>query len=1123
MSLERQKIVDVVWREKYRWTQSDGTSRENLPEDSFHRVVKGIYAKDPDPQAKLAALHAMIERLWCPAGRIHAGAGTANLVTLLNCYVLNSIGDSMDSNPIDGTGIMDSLKNAALTQQMGGGIGQDFSTIRPKGAIVKRTGSISDGTGKFMDMWNAMCETVMSSGSRRGAMMGVLADSHPDILDFIEAKRKAGRWTNFNVSVLVSDALMEAVARDANWMLGFPIPPANEKQLTTLTRNGKPWYVYGEIPARELFEKITRNTYDWAEPGLIFIDRVNRTNNLYYCEDIRATNPCLVGETWIETEAGPKQIIELLNQPTKVKLDGLLYDAPKGFLRSGTKAILRLRTVEGFEVRGTADHRFQRDNGEWASLGELEEGDQLRVNEHLDDKDHTNSTDWSKGYLLGHLFGDGWVGDDRAALQINEDDSTHRNYVSFLHETAYGASPAWGEVGGSGAWVLRSRPLRELCQQLKIEPTTKRITPELEKSSPDFLRGFVSGFFDTDGSVQGSTKKGRSVRLAQSDYARLQGVQRILLRQGIYGKIYLRGPSGTDIFGEKTYDTKAQYELIITADARDRFGRIIGFRRDDKKRAFELQQFQQSRLSNRTKMVATVQTVEEDGVEEVYDVQVPGMNAFDANGFISHNCGEQPLPPHGACDLGAVNLARLATAHFQSGGDVNWERLKDVVAIGTRFLDNVLDVSHYPLVPQAEEALTKRRIGLGITGLANLLQLLRVRYGSPEALKITARVMEVIRDEAYRTSIELAKERGPFPAFDKDSFLKAEFVKTLPEELQQGIADHGIRNGVLLTIAPTGTTSIYYDNVSSGLEPVFAHSYGRKVRMPDDIYEEFEVQDYGYRLYCQEHPQHREGDPLPAYMATALELPVQDHLSMMALCQQYVDASISKTINCPADMPYEDFRNVYLDAYRLGLKGCTTYRPSGIRGEVLSVKAKEVFKVKEQLQSRPDQLTGTTYKIKWPFLAAALYVTINNTIEEDGTQRPFEIFVNTKAAQHQEWLAALTRLTSAVFRRGGDVTFLVDELEQVHSANGGGYIPSERKFVPSLVALIGMTVRKHFVAIGLIEGEEAEKVKEEVPPPGSTIQVSAPLGEFCPRCSAPTFIRKEGCTSCLSCSYSTCG
>ncbi|MBD8617645.1 adenosylcobalamin-dependent ribonucleoside-diphosphate reductase [Sphingomonas sp. CFBP 13728] len=760
-----QPVTVHIWREKYRH------GSEATPSDTFARVVGGVYANDDSAQAA-KALAALEARDWVPGGRIFAGAGTTKRVTWINCFVSPTIQDSMDSEPgLPGVGIMPALNVAAFTQQQGGGIGMDFGTLRPDGAVVGRTGSISSGVIPFMAMWDGMCVTIRSSGSRRGAMMGVLPVWHPDVLAFISAKTRKDFLKNFNVSVTVTDDFMAALEAGADWDLGFHVPRADGEHVAVGEKDGRPWYVYRRLPAAELFDLITRTTYDYAEPGVIFIDRVNRLNNLNYCETIAATNPC----------------------------------------------------------------------------------------------------------------------------------------------------------------------------------------------------------------------------------------------------------------------------------------------------------------------------------------------------------GEQPLPPNGDCDLGHVNLANMVLSPFTPDAAVDWDRLRSAVQVGVRFLDNVLDTSPFPTPEQRAEALAKRRIGLGYTGLGNLLQQMRVRYGRTAAA-LVEEIGKAIAIEAYRTSVALARERGTFPAYDTEAFARAPFLTRLPADLVADIRTYGIRNGVLLTLAPTGTTSIFYGNVSSGVEPTFSWHYDRAVVIEqtatDQTLERFEVQDYGWYLYSR-MPGFDPAAALPDYMVTALELSVDDHIAVAAAAQAWVDAAISKTINCPADMPYEAFREVYLSAYREGMKGCTTYRPSGIRGSVLSVKSDSTeaepvvappSASTSDVLTRPQVLSGKTVKIKWPIDGENYYLTINDYVHPDGRRVPFEIFISTSSVENFETMAALTRTLSAACRRG-DATFLFEELERVHSPKGGALVRLDHEtkgsYAPSLIALIGRILRQH-----------------SEPEPALALEAT---GEQCPSCKRHTAHMLEGCLTCYQCGYSKCG
>ncbi|MCC1493942.1 adenosylcobalamin-dependent ribonucleoside-diphosphate reductase [Cognatishimia sp. F0-27] len=849
-------IAEQIWDMKYRLKSADGTPQDLTVEDTWRRIARSLAAVEQAPDAWEERFYAALEDFqYLPAGRITAGAGTARSVTLFNCFVMGTIPDSMG-------GIFDMLKEAALTMQQGGGIGYDFSTIRPKGAAVHGVAADASGPLSFMDVWDAMCRTIMSAGSRRGAMMATMRCDHPDIEDFIAAKSDAARLRMFNLSVLVTDPFMAAVKADAAWELVF---------------DGR---VYKTVQARDLWNRIMRATYDYAEPGVIFIDRINAANNLNYCETISATNPC----------------------------------------------------------------------------------------------------------------------------------------------------------------------------------------------------------------------------------------------------------------------------------------------------------------------------------------------------------GEQPLPPYGACLLGSINLARLVDRPFEDDAALSEDRLEDLVATAVRMMDNVVDASRFPLEEQAEEAHAKRRIGLGVTGLADALLMVGLRYGSEEAARQTERWLHRVARAAYLASVQLAKEKGPFPLFDAEKFLASGAMQTMDEDVRAAIREHGIRNALLTSIAPTGTISLYAGNVSSGIEPVFAYSYTRKVLQKDGSRTEEEVVDYAVQMWRD-----LKGDaPLPDHFVNAQTLAPLDHVRMQAAAQKWVDSSISKTINCPEDISFEDFKEVYLEAYETGCKGCTTYRPNDVTGSVLSVSEETpktmgarirdarksrgltqaavadavglsrtyitqveldqrelpnrhaveiaellgvpvkqlVFGDADEAQpgeagqppaaptgggstptrgrdlpsetendpksiaaglddgsvvymseplDRPQALEGATYKLKWPDSEHAIYLTINDIIV-GGHRRPFEVFINSKNMEHFAWTVALTRMISAVFRRGGDVSFVVEELKAVFDPRGGAWV--QGKYIPSILAAIGGVIERHMVAIGFLEGE-GMGLKSD--PQAAVVNLDAPRGPACPSCGQYDMRMVEGCMTCASCGHSKCG
>ncbi len=750
-------IAEQIWDMKYRLKQADGTAVDKTVEDTWRRIARSLAAVENDPDVWEDRFYAALEDFkYLPAGRITAGAGTDRSVTLFNCFVMGTIPDSL-------SGIFEALKEAALTMQQGGGIGYDFSTIRPKGADVKGVAADASGPLSFMDVWDAMCRTIMSAGSRRGAMMATMRCDHPDIEDFITAKSDAARLRNFNVSVLVTDAFMEAVKAGKSWDLVF---------------GGK---VYHTVEACDLWNRIMKSTYDYAEPGVIFIDRINQMNNLAYCETIAATNPC----------------------------------------------------------------------------------------------------------------------------------------------------------------------------------------------------------------------------------------------------------------------------------------------------------------------------------------------------------GEQPLPPYGACLLGSVNLARLVSDPFGAEAHLDVGALDDLVRLAIRMMDNVVDASKFPLPQQAEEARNKRRIGLGVTGLADALLMLGLRYGSEEAAKQTEAWMKAIARSSYLASVDLAKEKGAFPLFDAKGYLASGNMRQMDKDVREAVKTHGIRNALLTSIAPTGTISLYAGNVSSGIEPVFAYAYTRKVLQKDGSRTEEEVVDYAVQMWRDMF-----GDaPLPEYFVNSQTLPPLEHVRMQAAAQKWVDSSISKTINCPEDISFEGFKNVYMEAWDSGCKGCTTYRPNAVTGSVLTVSEAsetvpgeapdrvtegEVIYISEPLD-RPQELEGNTYKLKWPDSEHAIYITIND-IFIGGHRRPFEVFINSKNMEHFAWTVALTRMISAVFRRGGDVSFVVEELKAVFDPRGGAWM--QGKYVPSILAAIGGVIERHLIAIGFIEGEG---LGLKVDPRSDVPGLARARGKACSSCGSFEMRMVEGCMTCANCGYSKCG
>ena len=1148
-------ISQQIWDMKYRLKTPDGTPVDKTIDETWARIARALAAVETKPDAWAPRFRAALQDFrFLPAGRIVAGAGTDRNVTLFNCFVMGTIPDDMG-------GIFEHLKEAALTMQQGGGIGYDFSTLRPKGAPVKGVGADASGPLTFMDVWDAMCRTIMSAGHRRGAMMATMRCDHPDIEAFIDAKQAPGRLRMFNLSVLATDPFMAAVKADDAWDLVF---------------DGR---VYKTVRARALWDRIMQATYAYAEPGVIFIDRINRRNNLYYCEEIHSTNPCVTADTWVTTADGPRQVGDLQDSSFTAVVDGRTYpSAPNGFFSTGRKPVLRLTTKEGFSLRLTADHPVRtvatktrhRIDWTWTKAADLKPDDEIALHDHRSLATWSGAHTYQQGYLVGLLVGDGVLKRDKAVLSVWPGEAVangpaQRPGVAGAMNAALEAARSlphrsdfegWIAVPGRGEYRLALSALRTLALDLGMSPGHKAITPAVERASSDFYRGFLRGLFDADGTVLGSQEKGVSVRLAQSDLPRLQAVQRMLLRLGIASSIYPNRRAGgirplpDGKGGLKDYYCQAWHELAISNENVIRFAELVGFADTDKAGRLKALIGDYRRTPNRQRFLARLAAVTAEGEEDVFDVQIPGINAFDANGLYVHNCGEQPLPPYGACLLGSVNLARLVVDPFGEDPHVDLAALDELVRTAVRMMDNVTDASRFPLPQQQHEALAKRRIGLGVTGLADALIFCEARYGSERAIALTESWLKALQRAAYLASADLAAEKGAFPLYDAEKFLAGETVAGLDDDVRAAIAKHGVRNALITSVAPTGTISLFADNVSSGLEPVFSFSYNRYVTLPDGSRQEEPVTDYAYRLFRSKFG---EAAQLPDYFVDAQTLRPADHVRMQAAVQKYIDSSISKTINCPEDISFEAFKDVYMQAYDSGCKGCTTYRPNDVTGAVLSVKDEAEAaaakgepelpfeapppKPRDEFEAggvvymtrpldRPEALPGSTYKVKWPESDHAMYITVNDVIQ-DGRRRPFEVFINSKNMEHFAWTVALTRMISAVFRRGGDVSFVVDELKAVFDPRGGHWVSGH--YVPSLLAAIGEVIERHMIAIGFIPDPRAEGgdavsdvVALSAAAGDDAGDVQRPRLRGCPKCGSPSLVRQENCDTCIGCGYSKC-
>jgi len=912
-------------------------TRIETPTRLLERVAQAVakvdkkYGDEPaESQKTFSEMMAKLEFLPNTPTLFNAGTSIGQLSA---CFVL-PVGDSLED-------IFNTVKNMALIEQTGGGVGFDFSKLRPKGDIVRSTKGVASGPVSFMRIFDTATEVIKAGGKRRGAMMGILRVDHPDVLEFITAKQNPQLLSNFNVSVAVTDEFMARVEEDREYWL---INPRNKEKVKTLK-------------AKRVWNLMATSAWTSGDPGVVFIDEINRYNPTPQVGRIESTNPCVTSDTWVMTDDGPELVQGLLSKPFVAVVNGERWNGSReGFFATGVRPVLKLKTKEGFELRLTENHpvlkiqeltRYAIRTG-WVKAGDLKPEDKIVMN------DHGNLQGWSgnyaegEGYLMGLLIGDGCIKEEKAVLSSWGNDvgaeAVRDLAYSYVKDAPHRSDfKGWMKVKGRDEYRMAPSYLRELAKSLDVKPGSKQLTKAMERASSSFCRGLLKGLFDTDGSVQGKQTKGVSIRLAQSNIETLKAVQRMLLRLGIFSTIYVNRrsegyhqmPNGKG--GMKQYMHKPQHELVISSQNLRVYQEKIGFGDLNKKSKLEKALTSYKRKLNRERFVATVLGVVPDRKEEVYDAQIPGINAFDANGFCVHNCGEQPLLPYESCNLGSINLSKMV-----QDGKVNWEKLRDTVRNGVHFLDNVVDANVYPLKETAEITRANRKIGLGVMGFADMLIMLGIPYDSDEAIKVGQELMAFIEQEAHKKSMENAEARGSFSNFE-GSIWRNRY--------------RAFRNATVTTVAPTGTISIIA-GCSSGIEPLFAVSFMRNVLGGARLFETnalFEATAKARGFYSAKlfeeiartgSVQKIEGVPedVKRLFVTALDIKPVWHIKMQAAFQKSTDNAVSKTVNLPNEAKVEEVKEIYDLAWKLKCKGVTVFRYGSKPEQVLyigEIKTKE--------------------------------------------------------------------------------------------------------------------------------------------------------------------------------------
>lgn len=873
--MELSKNAQAVLEARYLMPNEEGWK------DVAHRVADVVARNESDASYRDKFYDMISRRLFIPGGRQLRNAGRIK-GQLGNCFSL-PLDDSIES-------IGEFMKNALILWSYGGGLGMSIN-LRPKGADIMGKGGYSSGLLSFLVAIDAVAETIESGGQRRAACLGICKASHPELLDYINAKLKRKVLPHFNLSVAINQEFLEAVERGNEWEFYF----GNR--------------THGKMKAKKLWRTIVKNMLESGEPGLINWNNFVK-NNSYYFAPINGANAC--SELPLEDYGiclSKDTKVFAVNGVREIKYPGDMVHTHNGRFekqslitkkkRNGVHYVYEICLVGGRSIKATDNHRIMSESGEWMKVEDLSDGNAVMVQRELPCVPFRLSRTMHE--MFGWQHGDGWFTDSkRPTLGISfsnkdGDFDLKDRYLKVFHNLFGKRKPLKNDSVSYQEQTCKGSAIdtAEGYGFYKGKASDKRLPKWFYSWDLNEQLSFMRGLFNADAGIIGKSSK--QIQLTSRSRQLLDEVQEFLSVFGIHSS------ASTWVFDPK-YNREPQSKLIISKESAVKYMKLIGFSHPRKSNKFNWSYFNQYKDHE----YIEIESIKKCGKEEVWDLEVPETQCFFANGILVHNC-----------NLGSIVLPR-----FIKGTQTDWKGLEDVIRTAIRYLDNVVDINHY-LLPEIEVAAKNaRRCGLGVMGFADYLFGKHIIYGSTKAITEAERLFKFIRDTAYHESMLLAQEKGAFPKFERVDYGKSSFVRKLPHSLRLDIKRYGIRNCTLLAIAPTGTTSLIGD-CNSGIEPLFAKAMIRK----DNI---------GERYYV--HPIYLDcllsGKKPPTWLVGAHDITPEAHFETQIAIGKYIDSNISKTINVPKRTTIDEMSHLLLE-YIWDMKSVTIYRDGSRHNQIL--------------------------------------------------------------------------------------------------------------------------------------------------------------------------------------------